>query len=134
MILDADLLQAVEEQIVLDARVIVERLRRGARPADDDQFDKDVADALQTVEPMPGRALTDEEINRLGLRARGWHLFAERGLRTRRRRADPYAPRSSRFTDTCADLHPGSCCAVASEGRPAPIAVFTRRCITIGVC
>lgn len=79
MILDANLLQAVEEQIVLDARVTVERLRRATRRTGDDQLDKDVADVVEPVEPIPGRVLSDEEINRLGIRVRGWHLFAERG-------------------------------------------------------
>ncbi len=79
MILDANLLQAVEEQIVLDAKVIVERLRRATRRTGDDQLDMDVADVFEPVEPMPGRVLSDEEINRLGISVRGWHLFAERG-------------------------------------------------------
>ena len=79
MILDTELLQDVEDQIISDARLIVARLRHHFARKSNSQAEPDLSDELQPVEPVPGRVLTDAEIDGLDIRRRGWYLFAARG-------------------------------------------------------
>lgn len=79
MILDSELLEDVEDQVISDARLIVARLRHHFKQKGEGHGEPDLSDELKPVDPIPGRVLTETEIDCLGIRHRGWYVFAARG-------------------------------------------------------